>query len=213
MTIRWKVAQFFEINWWKQYLKGKSTEEYLTYKRNYWKNFIPQLGLIFDKEDTFLIAGCGPSGIYMVLEDYKVDAIDPLLREYEKNLPHFSKSNYPNIQFKQKTIESLTTDTAYNKVFCLNVINHVHDIERAMDLLADTVQPKGDFILSIDAHNIPFLKKLFRLFPYLDILHPHQYDLQEYEAMMTSRGFQLEKTILVTPGKIFNYYVMVGKKI
>jgi 2-polyprenyl-6-hydroxyphenyl methylase/3-demethylubiquinone-9 3-methyltransferase len=63
--------------------------------------------------------------------------------------------------------------------------------------------------MSIDAHNHRWIKRLLRLLPG-DILHPHQYDLPEYESMMTARGFQIDRTILIKKDWIFNYYLVVG---
>jgi 2-polyprenyl-6-hydroxyphenyl methylase/3-demethylubiquinone-9 3-methyltransferase len=45
-----------------------------------------------------------------------------------------------------------------------------------------------------------------------DILHPHQYDLAEYVAMLTRRGVEVQTQLLKKKEKIFNYYILVGKK-
>ena len=42
-TGRWQVAQFFEIRWWKNYLKGKDVESYLKWKKSYWKDFLSKI--------------------------------------------------------------------------------------------------------------------------------------------------------------------------
>jgi 2-polyprenyl-6-hydroxyphenyl methylase/3-demethylubiquinone-9 3-methyltransferase len=75
--------------------------------------------------------------------------------------------------------------------------------------MIDAAKQGGDVVVSIDAHNHSFFKHLFRLIPG-DILHPHQYDLQEYCDFMTKRGCSISKTLLVKKEFFFSHYVVVG---
>jgi hypothetical protein len=45
MLLRWKIAQWFELQWWKRYLSGKSKEEYIAWKTNYWLQLMRTLEL------------------------------------------------------------------------------------------------------------------------------------------------------------------------
>ena len=224
MTFRWKIAQAAEIRWWQNYLKNKSTTDYAQWKTQYWEQLLAEIGLeslnTVPKDSygegggntRILDAGCGPAGIFMIFKKQKVDALDPLLDEYETKLSHFKKSNYPNVQFYAQPLETFDKINEYDAVFCLNAINHVADLAQCFDILVNSVKSGGELIVSIDAHNYPFLKKIFQAIPG-DILHPHQYDLEEYTNMLTSRGCTLEKTILKKKETIFNYYILVLKKI
>lgn len=78
----------------------------------------------------------------------------------------------------------------------MNAINHVQDYETAMNNLTESLKPSGVFILTIDAHNYSFFKLLFRAIPG-DILHPHQYNLNEYKSHLLKRGVEIEKEILL----------------
>jgi 2-polyprenyl-6-hydroxyphenyl methylase/3-demethylubiquinone-9 3-methyltransferase len=93
----------------------------------------------------------------------------------------------------------------------LNAINHVADLETAFDQLIGSAKVGATVVVSIDAHNHAWLKKIFRLVPG-DILHPHQYDLNEYVEMLAKRGVKIESKILKKEENIFNYYILVGKK-
>ena len=66
MSIRWKIAQFTERLWWKNYLRGKSPEDYLRWKQNYWLNFLQACGIEQNllHGQNVLDAGCGPAGIF-----------------------------------------------------------------------------------------------------------------------------------------------------
>lgn len=223
MTFRWKIAQAAEIRWWQNYLKNKPTTDYADWKTHYWENLLLETGLESlntVRKDSFgkgvatriLDAGCGPAGIFMIFKNQKVDALDPLLDDYEEKLPHFKKSLYPNVNFYSQPLETFDKTNEYDAVFCLNAINHVADLDKCFDILVNSVKAGGHLVVSIDAHNFSFLKTIFQILPG-DILHPHQYNLKEYSDMLTSRGCLLEKTILKKKEFIFNYYILVLKKL
>jgi SAM-dependent methyltransferase len=238
MTFRWKIAQAAEIRWWQGYLKNKPTTDYAVWKTKYWQDLLTEIGLdaiytegssselkiknlelkkgenaVYTEGSRILDAGCGPAGIFMIFKNQKVDALDPLLDEYEAKLPHFRRENYPNVQFFSQPLESFSDKKSiYDTVFCLNAINHVADLQRAFDVLVDATKSGSTLVVSIDAHNYRFLKTIFQALPG-DVLHPHQFDLAEYSAMLTSRGCRIERTILKKSEFIFNYYVLVATKL
>jgi 2-polyprenyl-3-methyl-5-hydroxy-6-metoxy-1,4-benzoquinol methylase len=215
MTFRWKIAQAAEIRWWQGYLKNKPTTDYAVWKTKYWQDLLTEMGLeaCYTEGGKILDAGCGPAGIFMIFKNQDVDALDPLLNEYEAKLTHFRRENYPNVQFFSQPLESFSDKKdVYDTVFCLNAINHVADLQRAFDVLVDATKSGGTLVVSIDAHNYSVLKTIFQALPG-DVLHPHQFDLAEYSAMLTSRGCRIERTILKKSEFIFNYYVLVATKL
>ncbi|HLP53338.1 MAG TPA: class I SAM-dependent methyltransferase [Chitinophagales bacterium] len=222
MTTKWKIAQWFELRWWKNYLRSKDKTTYLQWKKSYWHNI---LGLIstevkIDTTKTICDLGCGPAGIFIALPNNKITAVDPLINEYEKQLAFFTKADYPKVEFAESTIEDFGTKTSevfttsevykYDIVFCLNAINHVYDIEKGFAQLKNLCAANGQVVVSIDAHNHSFFKHLFRTIPG-DVLHPHQYDLAEYKAMLEKQGMQIQKTILLKQEFFFNHYLVVAK--
>lgn len=210
MAWRWKIAQAAEWRWWKRYLKGKNPEEYLHWKRQYWRTLIQELQLDLPSRIRCLDAGCGPAGIFMVLEQQVVAAVDPLLERYEAELAHFDHKNYPWVHFASQPLEVFEPQQPFDCVFCLNAINHVEDLELCWKRLKAAVKPGGTLVVSIDAHNHIFFKHLFRWLPG-DILHPHQYDLEEYQQMVTQDGWKLQQVHLKDQHFFFNYYVLVVK--
>lgn len=209
--LRWKIAQSAEIRWWQRYLKRKPITDYLQWKRAYWKTFLQQIGVNLRDDETVLDAGCGPAGIFTILKNQKVDAVDPLLDQYEEKLDHFKKENYPNVSFFAKPLESFQTEKKYDKVFCLNAINHVDDLQLCFEKLVQMTRNDGQLIISIDVHNFQLFKRIFRLLPG-DILHPHQYDLKEYKKILIDRGVQISNVVLYKKEYLFNYYVLVCSK-
>lgn len=209
--MRWQIAQWFEKRWWKNYLKNKDDASYLSWKKEYWDAFLQTNQLTQPINARILDAGCGPAGIFIALGKNQVVAIDPLLEFYESQISHFKKEDYPWVDFRANGIESLDDDIPFDFVFCLNVINHVQNLNASLLRLCGQVKPQGKLILSIDCHNFWLPKNIFRLLPF-DILHPHQYDLNEYMAMVEKLGFVKQQAVMVKKGFLFNYYSIVFEK-
>jgi SAM-dependent methyltransferase len=210
--MKWEIAQFFEIRWWQHYLGQQEVEDYLSRKKNYWEGILSACPFALSPSYRILDAGCGPAGIFTILQDYQVDAIDPLIDQYEKVLPHFSRRQYPNTQFFPTTFEHFSPTATYDLVFCLNAVNHFKNITLAMEKLGTLTAPGQWLALSIDTHKWRLAKHLFRMIP-ADLLHPHQYDLKEYEQMLTSAGFKIFQTEKLKNGYIFDYHIIFAKRI
>ncbi len=213
-NIRWRIAQFFELIWWKQYLNKKKPEEYRAWKCNYWHKLFVDLRPELNVENATQVMdlGCGPAGTYLVITDKKLTAVDPLMDEYENNLAHFNKADFPNATFIKSSMESFVPTEKADLIFCMNAINHVKNIDIAFDKLKECALPNATLVLSIDAHNYTLFKFLFKLIP-VDILHPHQYDLKEYQQLLEKRGFKIIKIYLAEKHFLFNYYVLVASKL
>ena len=211
-NFRWQIAQWFELRWWRRYLSGKDKERYYTWKKQYWNGLLAQIANALPYKDLGSVAdlGCGPAGIFIAFPDKKVTAVDPLLDTYAGTLPFFDKNDFPNTTFINQKLEDFLPSEKFDIVFCMNAINHVADIHLAYDRLVGATKNGGYVVVSIDAHNHSFFKHLFRLIPG-DILHPHQYDLEEYSDFMTKRGSTILKKQLVKKEFFFSHYVVVGK--
>lgn len=212
MTLRWKIAQALEIRWWRNYLKNKEANDYLVAKKTYWQWVLKTLQLKINPGEKILDAGCGPAGIFIMLEECEVDAIDPLLDRYEEKLPHFKKSNYPFVQFYNESLENFKIAKSYDTIFCLNAINHVADLDKSLDKIVAATPTQGRLILSIDVHKYAVLKYIFRAIPG-DVLHPHQHDLQDYITMLEQRGCNIVKKANLKPGRIFDYYILLVERV
>ena len=211
---RWNAAQFAERKWWQQYLKNKDIPTYLAWKKNYWLDLLKKCTHYFSikNEDIILDAGCGPAGMFMLFDNNKTVAFDPLINLYEQDLPHFKKSWYPSISFVNAGLEDFAYPSKFDVLFCMNAINHVADIEQSFENLISFAYKEAHIVVTIDAHNHSIFKHLFRLLPG-DILHPHQYDLNEYQNMLTNRGCIILGTELLKHEFFFDHYLLVAKKV
>ena len=212
-TWKWKLAQFVELKWWQWYLRNKKTDEYLKWKKQYWKDILKKCAhdVSWSKDAEILDAGSGPAGMFMALEDYSVAAFDPLIPEYEARLQHFKKEWYPHVRFAVSTLEAFKNDPIFDVVFCMNALNHVSDLESSTNNLIAALKPGGILILTIDAHTHTSFKKIFRAIPG-DILHPQQLDLNEYQNLFLQRGCKLVATELLKHSFFFDHYLLIFRR-
>lgn len=203
-NIRWRVAQFLEFRWWDHYLRRKATEIYKEQKKAYWKAILAQTGSVPTPGQTALDAGCGPSGMYMVLSGLQVDAVDPLLDQYAAGLDIFQPRDYPWTTFHPVPMEHWEAVRAYDWIFCMNALNHFRDPDTALAKMREAIAPGGHLLLAVDAHTSAWLPYLFRALPG-DILHPHQFDAEGYRQMLSGAGFVILQETVWKKGRIFDY--------
>lgn len=214
MKIRWKIAQTLELLWWRKYLHKKDKNAYLIWKRNYWADFLMEIQEFYQLKptDVLLDLGCGPAGIFIQFPNNEVDAIDPLIEKYEENLIHFSKIDYPKTNFITQNIEDVVSNKKYAAIFCINVINHVDDIQKAVKNIHSLANSETKIILSIDCHQSNFWQKIFALIPG-DILHPHQYTLAGYKNLFQQQGLKINFEKKLNSDLFFDYWVLGLEKI
>jgi SAM-dependent methyltransferase len=211
MATKWHFAQKLEIWWWKKYLDRKVPSEYLSKKQVYWHKILDLTGISPGSGVRILDAGCGPAGIFTVLGHCAVDALDPLLEQYERKLPIFKRRDYPHTRFIPQKLEDFIARDSYETVFCFNAINHVDDIQKGIDVLTKVVAPTGNLVVSVDTHRNRLLKWLFRIAP-ADALHPHQYDRDEYVQFFEQRGFHIVRETVLRKELIFEYRLWVFRR-
>ncbi len=208
---RWRLAQRLELAWWRRYLRRYDAGQYLQAKKAYWQRVLSVANVALAPGERVLDAGCGPAGIFIALTQQQVDAVDPLLARYEQHLPLFRPADYPHVRFWPQVLEDFCPPTPYRHVFCLNAVNHMRDIRRSMQVLADALAPGGVLILSTDAHRYSWCCWLFRLLPG-DVLHPHQYTDAEYAQMLETQGLRIERREILKSELIFAHYLYVARK-
>ncbi len=209
MNKKWKLAQTAELKWWQHYLKSRPPLEYLKQKKAYWRSILERLKINIRPGWEVLDLGCGPAGIFTILNNSAVDAVDPLIEQYEEKLPHFDRNDYPQVNFYGQAWETFQQIRKYDIVFCLNAINHFADLPLSIQKIANVMKPGAVLVLSVDAHNYSLLKQIFRRIP-ADILHPHQLSLQDYCRALQMKNYAITETVLLKKGFIFDYQVILA---
>ena len=209
-ALRWRVAQYLEGRWWRHYLKDKPPGVYLREKSTYWERTLHQLGWEVREGRSVLDAGCGPAGVFIYLHDReRVTALDPLLGNYEANLPIFSPRDYPGVTFLHQALEQpLVDQTAFDAIYCFNAINHVADWAASFDRLTEYARPGTKMIMTSDVHRHELLRRIFRLLPG-DALHPQQHGPGAYRDALRRRGWVIEREEELRRENIFSYRAWV----
>ena len=209
--MRWQIAQIAEIRWWQKYLRKKDLPDYLDWKVRYWDTLLSKVIplLAIEPGQKVLDAGCGPAGINLALKDYVVDATDPLLNSYRSRLGIPAEA--PHVNFREESLEDLSERNSYQVVFCMNVINHVANIEKSIENLVNTLKPGGQLVLTVDAHNYQLFRTIFSLIPG-DILHPQQLGLTEYKTLVEKTGSAVEHSMRLKREFFFSYYLLIARK-
>lgn len=208
---RWRLAQYLEGKWWQRYLKAKSPAAYLDDKKRYWHKTLDQLDWELVPGRRSLDAGCGPAGIFIVLQDTEaVAAIDPLLDKYEEKLAIFSRQAYPRVSFHAQQLEApVLAGSSFEAIYCFNAINHVADWDLAMDRLTEYAAPGTRMILTSDVHRHKILLPIFKALPG-DALHPQQHGPEAYREALLSRGWEIAYEEVLREESIFNYTAWVA---
>lgn len=208
---RWRLAQWLEIRWWRRYLRRRDLAAYLTQKKAYWRRLLRTLSVDIPVGARVLDAGCGPAGVFLVLDQAAVDAVDPLLDQYQRQFAFPRRAHFPWVHFHDAPLEAWRPSHRYDWVCCLNAINHVRDWELALDRLSELALPEGQLLLGVDVHRWRPFRWLFRRLPG-DVLHPHQHRAADYQRALERRGWRIRRTHIWKSGLIFSYWLLVAQR-
>lgn len=148
-----RAKYFFEQLFW-QYQTiiegGKLKNSH--YKEAYTEGFM--LSESYFQNKTILDVGCGPRGS---LEWTPLSAscygLDPLAEQYLK----LNKGKH-RMTYVQAGVEAMPfTDSFFDVVSSFNSLDHVDDLEKALEEINRVLKPGGDFILIADIHDKPAL--------------------------------------------------------
>ncbi|MEY3050807.1 MAG: hypothetical protein RLY31_592 [Bacteroidota bacterium] len=211
MGYRWKIAQFFEAWWWRCYRRGTSDDAYLSWKTNYWHRLLHRMDAWPLPGEQVLDAGCGPAGVFIALPEASVTALDPLLDRYRRTWAYLRTDRFPNVRFESSPLEQWVPAFRYDRLYCLNAINHVADLPLSLHKLNSALIPGATAYFTVDAHRYRWLEILFRLLPG-DILHPHQLSLSAYCALFDALGFEVAAVKRLDRTYVFDYFWIEMKK-
>jgi len=211
MNLRWQIAQQLELYWWRGYLARKLAAPYLKAKKAYWQALLDRAGVCPLPGSRVLDAGCGPAGIFMVLEAQQVTALDPLWPAYQRLLNTVDPEAYPWVTFRAEPLETFHDPAGYDLVCCMNAINHVQDWAMSLRRLLAVTRPGGRLLLSVDVHRSHRWKWVLR-FTQADLLHPHQHGLEEYASFLGEIGFKELSFWLIKSGRIFDHILLSATK-
>ncbi|MCF7859519.1 MAG: class I SAM-dependent methyltransferase [Candidatus Cloacimonetes bacterium] len=209
-NVKWKLAQFLELNWWRFYFKDKSKEKYYSDKMKYLLRILKSLEYTLDDftGKNILNAGCGPAGFFILLNEAKITAVDPLLNRYEKKIEFFNMSDYPNVKFESISVEDFQPEIKYEFIFCINMLDHVREPEKVIRVFKNVLADEGKVIVLVDTNKYKLLIKLMNVLP-LNPLHPQQLTNEEYINLFKRNNLKPLSNFTFKKKLLYDYKAMI----
>ncbi len=185
VKVRWLAAQEQE----KTGLKSTDDlKEWLRVRRQTWRNLLDSLKneIAFDNSTRVLDIGSGPTSIFLALREGEKYVIDPLC-EHLFQLHSFMKEveEYKDVNFVASPIEDVTLDKQFDLIFTINAIDHVGELEVAVNKVDELLAPSGTLVLIVDCYADPAVRNVIRFFD-ADLPHPHHLVIKDVFQLFSS---------------------------
>lgn len=132
------------------------------------------------KGDKVLDAGCGTG----YLLNFMTQKAQGFGIDISRHAIAQAKKSFPKFDFFVGSIEKLTfADNFFDKIYCFNVIEHLHDQEKAMRQLRRVLKTKGTIIFGTNIRN-SLSWQLFKLFLGGDPTHTREFTADEFKIFI-----------------------------
>lgn len=193
-------------------LLPKEIEElnfWLNIRKNGWRGFAPQEWRIAhihfkqyqlmyinrsisELENKVVIEiGCGPAGVIPYLNNAMAIGVDPLIDEYKRMWDLSSDK----VKYICSEIETFETDIQADVVICWNVLDHVSDIEIAINKIFDILRPDGELWFMINLEDTSGFWKIVK--GKTNSAHPHRVNIVSISRLMKKYGFFWKEKVII----------------
>lgn len=170
---RWFVAQKAEL---EMILANHKAEDFEAGYKLYSNTLLTKLDKIapFRREDKLLDVCSGPISFLEFLPESKLKlAIDSNMESYKRKFPYDLKNS--QVIYKTMLAEKMELgDETFDKVFCLNAIDHVLDYKKTLTEIYRVTKKEG--IIGLSFENMNYMYKLIYHLNFKklnDIYHPY----------------------------------------
>jgi ubiquinone/menaquinone biosynthesis C-methylase UbiE len=198
-TKRWKIAQAGEKRYWQE--KSKNIEnnsasafKYCESSAKTLKNLLKKLGLgdYTNEQKKILEIGCGPVGIISYYPGVQKFGIDPLNSFYEKNynLVEIRKSD---VVYSEGIAEELQFgNNNFDLIIIKNCIDHVKDIDKAMDEIYRVLSKDGLLYLTVNCRTkIGYFMHRAISKCRIDKSHPHTFTINKTRNIIEAHSLKI----------------------
>ena len=157
---RWKSAQESEREYWRKkeiLIKNERVSglEWYNWRANELRLLLEKVGLCRNDNGQMRVLeiGCGPVGIISYIQGKERIGIDPL-NSFYLTKEHLIKYRDRNVIYKTGTAEKLTfNDNSFDLVIIDNCIDHVKDLNSAMNEIHRVLDQNGILYLTVNCRN------------------------------------------------------------
>lgn len=191
---RWRHAQAEELNCWTEIRHKLQSAEYIEKKKEYWRRVLRKAGLSLDKlhEKRILEVGCGPSGIFLLLEpSSNILLLDPLMNDYKRLAPDLVRSH----RSVSEPLESADLCDRFDVVFAVNCIDHCSDIRLFLERLAAVTAARGTVVLAVNTHLREWTEFVWQKAQrFMEPHHPYHFTADGYSRLLKPL-FEIQQVI------------------
>jgi SAM-dependent methyltransferase len=195
---RWQRAQRYEQDYWSSIATGIAAGSVSQLNWYQWRaeelvRKLRALGLasLTDGRARVVEVGSGPVGIVGFFPAAERVAIDPLEPYYASN-PTLTALRNPLVQYRPGAAEALPCDSGrYDLAIIENCIDHVRDVEAAMNELERALTPDGVLYLTVNCRTrwgFVAHRTLSRL--RVDAGHPYTFTPRRARRLLENHGWQ-----------------------
>ncbi len=196
---RWLTAQEQER---KGVESADDMKEWLRVRRHTWTKLIDFLkdDIDFNNSKRILDVGCGPTSIFLALRSGEKYAVDPNLERLLALHPFIKDvEEYKDVNFILKPIEAIASDTKFDLIFMINVLDHVGAVKSVIDKVGELLSPSGTIVVIVDCYADRAVKNIMTYFD-VDLPHPHHFIVEDILKLFSN--YKLKKQ----DNKIFNIF-------
>jgi SAM-dependent methyltransferase len=151
--------------------------EWVEVRRDTWTrltDYLTREGLINSPKRTMDIGGKGTT-IFLALRDGERYAVDPVYRDLFQVHPFLKElKEYQGVNFLAAPVEDITIDQPFDTIFCINVLDHMAELDTIIAKIEELLAPSGTLVLVIDCYADRAVRNLIRWFD-VDLPHPHHF--------------------------------------
>ncbi len=192
---RWKLAQQYEVNWWKK-LGGNVKSDYYRNSANEIRNLLVQEGIPLTETTSILEVGSGMCGILTFLNESKERfAIDPLESEFA-DIPAFIALRDKSVKYLSAKGENIPFDSEkFNLVILDNVLDHCEIPVRVIDEIKRVLKKRGVVFFRQNTYNSygKFARGVMEVFR-IDKGHPFTFTKRDLKTLFENAGFKIAST-------------------
>ena len=196
---RWRAAQALEESEWNY--QGIVEAEWQEIVKKYQKIFTELEHSLELTQDTMILdVGCGPTIITRLFKQGRRYAFDPLLY----NLSHAQTIAHDHTNLMTARGEEMPfAASCFDVAVCRNVLDHTQHPYQVLEEMRRTAKPNAKYFISLYTYApfITFVKKIGERISLLrNVAHPFTFTPDEFKAMISYSGIQIEREWLIHQG-------------